>query len=165
MSPAGNKTRIFAGCASAGGGRPQGCGPERLRHSTQRPARQGREDFWCAYGAQQLRASRAAAPVRGVWTPSPNRAASCPAGHPSRKALHSSTPGSAMHMQSQLAPCMPQVQSSLLSEAEAFRDANIQDVASYDELKQAIAKGLWARGPWAGERCSAVRAAPSQGCT
>ena len=43
-----------------------------------------------------------------------------------------------------------QVQSALLAEAEAFRDANIQDVASYEELKQAIGAGKWARGPWAG---------------
>ena len=42
------------------------------------------------------------------------------------------------------------VQEGLLAEATAFRDANIVDVTSYDELKQAIEEGKWARGPWAG---------------
>jgi hypothetical protein len=42
------------------------------------------------------------------------------------------------------------VQEGLLAEATAFRDANIVDVTSYDELKQAIEEGKWAKGPWAG---------------
>lgn len=42
------------------------------------------------------------------------------------------------------------VQAALLAEAKAFRDANIVDVASYDELKAAVAAGKWARGGWAG---------------
>lgn len=42
------------------------------------------------------------------------------------------------------------MQQSLFDEAAAFRDANIVDVASYEELKAAIADGKWARGPWAG---------------
>jgi len=42
------------------------------------------------------------------------------------------------------------VQSSLYSAALAFRDANIRDVSSYEELKDAIAEGFWARGAWAG---------------
>ena len=50
-----------------------------------------------------------------------------------------------------------QVQSSLLAEAEAFRDANIVDVTSYEELKQAVADGKWARGPWAGQAFSQIR--------
>ena len=41
-------------------------------------------------------------------------------------------------------------QASLLAEATAFRDANIVDVASYAELRDAIAAGKWARGWWAG---------------
>lgn len=32
----------------------------------------------------------------------------------------------------------------------AFREANIVDVESYDELQGVIADGRWARGPWAG---------------
>lgn len=42
------------------------------------------------------------------------------------------------------------MQAALLSEADAFRDENIVDVASYDELKAAISSGKWARGGWAG---------------
>ena len=41
-------------------------------------------------------------------------------------------------------------QASLLAEATAFRDANIIDVSSYAELREAIAAGKWARGWWAG---------------
>ncbi|XP_015061616.1 proline--tRNA ligase, chloroplastic/mitochondrial [Solanum pennellii] len=41
-----------------------------------------------------------------------------------------------------------EVQSSLLERATNFRDSNIMDVSSYDELKDAIAQGKWARGPW-----------------
>ena len=44
------------------------------------------------------------------------------------------------------------LQEGLLADATAFRDANIVDVASYEELKQAIEDGRWARGPWAGQR-------------
>lgn len=42
------------------------------------------------------------------------------------------------------------IQASLLAQARAFRDDNIVDVSSYDELKEAVAAGKWARGPWAG---------------
>ncbi|KAJ8573030.1 hypothetical protein K7X08_009541 [Anisodus acutangulus] len=41
-----------------------------------------------------------------------------------------------------------EVQSALLERATTFRDSNIVDVYSYDELKEAIAQGKWARGPW-----------------
>ncbi|QPC81893.1 proline--tRNA ligase [Phototrophicus methaneseepsis] len=42
------------------------------------------------------------------------------------------------------------VQASLLADATAFRDANIHDVSSYDEFRQVIDGGGWARGWWAG---------------
>ncbi|GJR43103.1 proline--tRNA ligase, chloroplastic/mitochondrial [Tanacetum coccineum] len=42
------------------------------------------------------------------------------------------------------------IQLSLLNKAIAFRDSNIVDVTSYDELKEAISQGKWARGPWLG---------------
>ena len=45
---------------------------------------------------------------------------------------------------------LDEVQAALLAEARAFRDANIVDVSSYDELKAAIADGKWARGGWEG---------------
>ena len=47
-------------------------------------------------------------------------------------------------------------QEGLLAEATAFRDANIVDVASYDELRSAIEEGKWARGPWAGDDDNAM---------
>jgi prolyl-tRNA synthetase len=42
------------------------------------------------------------------------------------------------------------VQAALLTEAEEFRDANIVDVTSYEELQAAVSAGKWARGGWAG---------------
>lgn len=42
------------------------------------------------------------------------------------------------------------VQEELLAQATSFRDANIVDVSSYEELKQAVEEGKWARGFWAG---------------
>jgi prolyl-tRNA synthetase len=42
------------------------------------------------------------------------------------------------------------VQAALLADAEAFRDENIVDVTSYEELKEVISSGKWARGGWAG---------------
>ncbi|KAL3650514.1 Proline--tRNA ligase, chloroplastic/mitochondrial [Castilleja foliolosa] len=43
---------------------------------------------------------------------------------------------------------LDEVQSSLLEKAITFRDSKIVDVSSYNELKEAIAQGNWARGPW-----------------
>ncbi|PRW57492.1 prolyl-tRNA synthetase [Chlorella sorokiniana] len=45
---------------------------------------------------------------------------------------------------------LEEVQASLLAQAREFRDANIVDVSSYEELQAAVAEGKWARGPWAG---------------
>jgi prolyl-tRNA synthetase len=45
---------------------------------------------------------------------------------------------------------LDEVQAALFREAKAFRDENIVDVASYDELKAAVAAGKWARGGWEG---------------
>ncbi|KIZ05449.1 prolyl-tRNA synthetase [Monoraphidium neglectum] len=50
------------------------------------------------------------------------------------------------HVQGLLA----EVQAALLAQATAFRDENIVDVTSYDELKATVAEGKWARGGWAG---------------
>ncbi|KAH9305273.1 hypothetical protein KI387_009677, partial [Taxus chinensis] len=44
---------------------------------------------------------------------------------------------------------LEQVQSALLARATAFRNSNIVDVKSYEELKTVISEGKWARGPWA----------------
>ncbi|WOG91362.1 hypothetical protein DCAR_0310611 [Daucus carota subsp. sativus] len=43
---------------------------------------------------------------------------------------------------------LDEIQLALLSTAVSFRDSNIVDVTSYDELKEAISQGKWARGPW-----------------
>lgn len=45
---------------------------------------------------------------------------------------------------------LSEVQEGLFQDAKTFRDANIKEVATYDELKKAIDEGYWARGPWAG---------------
>eukprot|EP00891_Asterochloris_glomerata_P008937 jgi/Astpho2/8937/fgenesh1_pm.00133_%23_7_t len=50
------------------------------------------------------------------------------------------------HIQGQL----QEVQDALLQKATEFRDANIVDVTSYEELQAAVKEGKWARGPWAG---------------
>jgi len=42
------------------------------------------------------------------------------------------------------------IQANLLKQAETLRDENIHDVKNYDELKDVIEKGGWARGWWAG---------------
>ena len=41
------------------------------------------------------------------------------------------------------------IQANLLSEARTFRDANILDVRSYEELKAVVSEGKWARCGWA----------------
>jgi hypothetical protein len=38
---------------------------------------------------------------------------------------------------------LDQVQEALLAQARAFRDENIVDVKSYEELKEAVAAGGW----------------------
>ena len=45
---------------------------------------------------------------------------------------------------------LDEIQANMLQQATDFRDANICDVASYDELKQVIEAGNWARARWAG---------------
>jgi prolyl-tRNA synthetase len=42
------------------------------------------------------------------------------------------------------------IQANLLQQATEFREANTHDVTSYEEVKEVIAKGGWARGWWAG---------------
>ena len=42
------------------------------------------------------------------------------------------------------------IQKNLLVDARAFRDQNIHDASSYDELKQVVAEGAWARAWWSG---------------
>jgi prolyl-tRNA synthetase len=57
------------------------------------------------------------------------------------------------------------LQARMLADATAFRDANIVDVASYDELKAAVAEGKWARGPWSGSDADEARVKEETGAT
>ncbi len=43
---------------------------------------------------------------------------------------------------------LTEIQANMLQQATDFRDANIHDVKSYDELKQVVEAGGWARGWW-----------------
>ena len=59
--------------------------------------------------------------------------------------------------------CM--LQAALLDEATAFRDEHIVDVASYDELKAAIAAGKWARGGWGDSDAAEAQVKEDTGAT
>ncbi len=50
----------------------------------------------------------------------------------------------------QVTDLLNEIQANMLQQATIFRDANIFDVQSYDELCSVIDKGGWARGWWAG---------------
>ncbi|CAN4108546.1 unnamed protein product [Withania somnifera] len=58
-----------------------------------------------------------------------------------------------------------EVQSSLLERATTFRDSNIVDVYSYNELKEVIAQGKWARGPWSADDEEELKVKEETGAT
>ncbi|PSS33044.1 Proline--tRNA ligase [Actinidia chinensis var. chinensis] len=60
---------------------------------------------------------------------------------------------------------LDEIQSSLLDRATSFRDSNIVDVNSYDELKAAISEGKWARGPWSASDKDELRVKEETGAT
>ncbi|XP_021757340.1 proline--tRNA ligase, chloroplastic/mitochondrial-like [Chenopodium quinoa] len=60
---------------------------------------------------------------------------------------------------------LDEVQASLLSMATSFRDSNIVDVTSYEELKAAISDGKWARGPWSGSDEDELKVKEETGAT
>ncbi|CAD5171979.1 unnamed protein product [Musa acuminata subsp. malaccensis] len=60
---------------------------------------------------------------------------------------------------------LEEIQTSLLQRATSFRDSNIVDVNSYDELKEAIAQGKWARGPWSASDAEEVKVKEETGAT
>ncbi|XP_038878181.1 proline--tRNA ligase, chloroplastic/mitochondrial [Benincasa hispida] len=60
---------------------------------------------------------------------------------------------------------LDEIQSSLLQLAKTFRDSNIVDVSSYDELKEAISEGKWARGPWSASDQDELRVKEETGAT
>lgn len=60
---------------------------------------------------------------------------------------------------------LDEIQSSLLEKAQSFRDSNIVDVKTYDELKDAISQGKWARGPWSASDSEELRVKEETGAT
>ncbi|CAK9176892.1 unnamed protein product [Ilex paraguariensis] len=60
---------------------------------------------------------------------------------------------------------LDEIQSSLLGLATSFRDSNIVDVSSYDELKEVISKGKWARGPWSASDKEELKVKEETGAT
>jgi prolyl-tRNA synthetase len=49
-----------------------------------------------------------------------------------------------------VAGLLAEIQRALFERARGFLNANIRDVATYDELREVISEGGWARGWWAG---------------
>ncbi len=64
-----------------------------------------------------------------------------------------------------IAQMLDEIQAALLLRATEFRDANIHDVTSYEELKEAVGAGGWARGWWAGTSEEEVRIKEETGVT
>jgi len=64
-----------------------------------------------------------------------------------------------------VADLLVDVQANMLRQAADFRDSNIHDVKSYDELKQVIEAGGWARGWWAGSDDDERRVKDETGAT
>ncbi|XP_004501611.1 proline--tRNA ligase, chloroplastic/mitochondrial [Cicer arietinum] len=60
---------------------------------------------------------------------------------------------------------LDEIQSSLLERAIAFRDSNIVDVNTYDDLKAAISQGKWARGPWSASDADELKVKEETGAT
>ncbi|XWS50475.1 hypothetical protein CRYUN_Cryun12cG0090400 [Craigia yunnanensis] len=60
---------------------------------------------------------------------------------------------------------LDEIQSSLLQKAISFRDSNIVDVSSYEELKEVISLGKWARGPWSASDADELRVKEETGAT
>ncbi|KAI3996057.1 hypothetical protein MKX01_037567 [Papaver californicum] len=60
---------------------------------------------------------------------------------------------------------LDEIQSSLLERAVSFRNSNTVDVSSYDELKEAISQGRWARGPWSASDEEELRVKNETGAT
>ncbi|KAF8412214.1 hypothetical protein HHK36_000174 [Tetracentron sinense] len=60
---------------------------------------------------------------------------------------------------------LDEIQSSLLERAISYRDSNIVDVSSYDELKVAISQGKWARGPWSASDAEELKVKEETGAT
>ncbi|CAL9104653.1 unnamed protein product [Musa textilis] len=57
------------------------------------------------------------------------------------------------------------IQAPLLQRATSFRDSNIADVNSYEELKEVITEGKWARGPWSASDAEELKVNEETGAT
>lgn len=66
---------------------------------------------------------------------------------------------------SQVQTLLKTIQANLLETATQFRDAHIQDARNYDEFKQIIAAGEWARCWWAGSDADEKRIKEETGAT
>ncbi|KAI5669178.1 hypothetical protein M9H77_19031 [Catharanthus roseus] len=60
---------------------------------------------------------------------------------------------------------LDEIQNSLLGKAMSFRDSNIVDVSSYNELKEAVSQGKWARGPWSASDKEELKVKEETGAT
>ena len=58
-----------------------------------------------------------------------------------------------------------QIQANLLDDAREFRDCNIHDVGNYEELKQVVAEGAWARAWWGGSDADELAVKDETGAT
>ncbi|CAI5501743.1 unnamed protein product [Closterium sp. Naga37s-1] len=73
--------------------------------------------------------------------------------------------GDGRELVSHVQALLQEVQAGMLADAVAFRDSHIVEVASYEELKEAIASSKWARGPWAGSNEDEQRVKEETGAT
>ncbi len=65
----------------------------------------------------------------------------------------------------QVQPLLDEIQASLLAQAVDFREANTHDVKSYDDVRDVVEKGGWARGWWAGSDDDERRVKEETGAT
>ncbi|RWR74466.1 Aminoacyl-tRNA synthetase [Cinnamomum micranthum f. kanehirae] len=68
-------------------------------------------------------------------------------------------------LEAQVREHLDDIQTALLQKATLFRDSNILDVTSYDELKTAISQGKWARGPWSASDADELKVKEETGAT
>ena len=60
---------------------------------------------------------------------------------------------------------LERIQANLLDDAREFRDQNIHDVGNYEELKQVVAEGAWARAWWGGADADELAVKDDTGAT
>ena len=60
---------------------------------------------------------------------------------------------------------LERIQANLLDDAREFRDQNIHDAGNYEELKQVVAEGAWARAWWGGADADELAVKDDTGAT